>query len=86
MNSLERDYGHLYHGHSLNRWLQFADRFCEIHPTLIDVEETTELVVNYQPNLKIQALLEILDKLDQQQPRKSLGKSGSKQQQKEAIL
>ena len=35
---LERNYGHLYHGAAMNKWLLYADKACEKLPSLLDAE------------------------------------------------
>jgi hypothetical protein len=54
---LERDYGCLYHGMQMNKWLQYADKCCERLPGLIEIEQYFDLQVDFKLNPKIQALL-----------------------------
>jgi hypothetical protein len=42
---LERDYGNLYHGLNLNRWLAFADQACSKQPLLAQLEDKKDLLV-----------------------------------------
>lgn len=70
---LEKDYGHLYHGVSMNKWLQYADKACERLPSLVEAESEFELCVNFELNPKLKALLSVIDSLNPEEPKRPLG-------------
>ena len=59
--TLEKDYGHLYQGLNLNRWLTFADQACTKQPLLKSIEDKKDLKVIFEQNPKFVALTNFLE-------------------------
>ena len=60
-DGLEKDYGNLHQGLNLNRWLSFADQACSKQPLLAKIENKKSIMVQFELNPKLEALIKVLE-------------------------